>query len=447
MSDTTISPPPSMTAAPSVSALDIDAPTRVIEGGPGVAPADDAVVPMPVGMDWWLLTAVMLLATLGVVMAFSASIFTAVHEHGGQESYFLQRHLLYAGLGFVALMVGAHLPYQFWREAAYSVLFATVLALIAVLLIGETRNRATRWLVLGGVSFQPAEVAKLAFIIYLARSLSRKAATNVIQTFHIGLLPHLIVWGLLLLLCMKQPDLGTGLVLATLLFSMTFVAGARIAYLLFFFFTGAAGLVMFLLRDPMRSRRIMAFLDPLGHRNATAYQLFNGKLAVATGGLFGQGLGASRQKLGFIPEAHTDFVLAIVGEELGVIGLALVAILFAFILMRGLRIAMHSRCEFGRLLALGITLLIGTQAAINFGVVLGLLPTKGLTLPFVSYGGSSLLVMALGVGILLNVGRGGRPDLQVGSLFFRRPTAGDDRHKNARKTGLDDTLEGGEVPA
>ncbi len=428
---------PSMDSA--VPSIEIDAPTRVIQGGPAVAPSEDALTPMPVGMDWTLLTAVVLLATMGVVMAFSASIFTAVHQQGGDEIFFLRRHLVYAGLGLVVLMVGAHVPYQAWRDLAYPVLFGTILALIAVLAVGETRNRATRWLVVGGISFQPAEVAKLAFIIYLARSLSKKAETNVIQTFHIGLLPHMIVWAALLLLCMKQPDLGTGLVLATLLFTMTFVAGARIAYLLFFFFTGVAGLIAFLLRDPMRSKRIMAFLDPEGHRMATAYQLFNGKLAVATGGLFGNGLGASRQKLGFIPEAHTDFVLAIVGEELGVIGLSLVAVGFMVVLWRGLRIAMHSRCEFGRLLALGITLLIGTQAAINFGVVLGLLPTKGLTLPFVSYGGSSLLVMSLAVGVLLNVGRGGRPELELKPMFFRGRVSGP---SNARRDAEMDVAQG-----
>lgn len=400
--------------------LTLDGPTRVMQLRPSMVASARALVPMPVGMDWTLFAAVMALTAFGVVMAFSASIFTAVHTQSGDESFFLIRHATYAGLGLCVMMVAAHVPYQAWRELAYPVLGVTILALIAVLFVGETRNRATRWLMVGGISLQPAEIAKLAFIIYLARSLSQKAETNAIQTFHIGLLPHMLVWGGLLFLCMKQPDLGTGLVLAVLLFSMTFVAGARIAYLLFFGFGGVAGLVMFLLHDPMRSKRITAFLEPLQHRAATGYQLFNGKLAIATGGYFGNGLGASRQKLGFIPEAHTDFVLSIVGEELGVIGFSVVAVLFAVLLLRGLRIAMHARCEFGRLLALGITLLIGAQAAVNFGVVLGLLPTKGLTLPFVSYGGSSLVVMSMAIGILLNVGRGGRAEFRLPPLMIRR---------------------------
>ncbi len=387
--------------------FEFDSPTRVMDRRPAVEPSEEALVPLPVGMDWWLLGTIVGLAALGLVMVFSASVYPAVHIYG-DESYFLNRHIRYLGLALLALLVGLHVPYQAWRRLAYPMLGLTIAMLVYVMLFGETRNRATRWIVIAGVSFQPAELGKFVFVVYLALSLSKKAATNAIQTFHIGLLPHFLVWALVFGLCMKQPDLGTGLVLAVLLFTLTFIAGARIAYLLFFGMSGCVMLMTFLVNDPMRSKRLMAFLEPLAHRSATAYQLFNGKLAVATGGLAGRGLGASHQKLGFIPEAHTDFVLSIIGEELGVIGISLVAFAFAFVLIRGLRIALHARCEFGRLLAMGIVVLIGTQTAINFGVVLGLLPTKGLTLPFISYGGSSLLVMSLAVGVLLNVGRGGQ---------------------------------------
>ncbi len=391
--------------------FELDGPTRIMERRPAVEPSEQALVPLPVGMDWWLLATVVMIAALGLVMAFSASIYPAVHNHG-DESFFLDRHIRYLGMGLLALLFGLHVPYQAWRKAAYPLLGLAIGLLIFVMFFGETRNRATRWIMIAGITFQPAELGKFAFVVYLAFSLSKKAATNAIQTFHIGLLPHFLVWALVFGLCMKQPDLGTGLVLAILLFTLTFIAGARIAYLLFFGMSGGALLLTFLVNDPMRSKRLMAFLEPLAHRSATAYQLFNGKLAVATGGLAGRGLGASRQKLGFIPEAHTDFVLSIIGEELGVIGISLVAFAFAFVLIRGLRIALHARCEFGRLLAMGIVVLLGAQTAINFGVVLGLLPTKGLTLPFVSYGGSSLLVMSLAVGVLLNVGRGGHEEFR-----------------------------------
>ena len=409
---------PMVTSA--AEALAIDGPTRVMTRRPVEEASEAALVPLPVGMDWWLLAAVVMLAAFGVVMAFSASVYPAVHAHGN-ESHFLDRHVRYLALGLVAMLFGLHLPYQAWRRLAYPLLGMVIGLLVYVMFFGETRNRATRWILIAGVSFQPAELGKLVFVIYLAYSLSKKAATNAIQTFHIGLLPHFLVWALVFFLCMKQPDLGTGLVLAILLFTLTFVAGARIAYLLFFGMGGAVLLMTFLINDPMRSKRLMAFLEPLAHRSATAYQLFNGKLAVATGGLFGNGLGTSRQKLGFIPEAHTDFVLSIIGEELGVIGISLVAFAFTFVLVRGLRIALHARCEFGRLLAMGIVVLIGAQTAINFGVVLGLLPTKGLTLPFISYGGSSLLVMSLAVGVLLNVGRGGREDFKWPKLLELLP--------------------------
>jgi len=406
-----------------VEDFEFGGPTRVMSRQPAVQPSDEALVPLPVGMDWWLLGTIVMLAALGLVMAFSASIYPAVHSHG-DESFFLDRHIRYLGLGLLALLFGLHMPYQAWRKLAYPMLAFVIGLLIYVMLFGETRNRATRWILIAGTSFQPAELGKFVFVVYLALSLSKKAATNAIQTFHIGLLPHFLVWALVFGLCMKQPDLGTGLVLAILLFTLTFIAGARIAYLLFFGMSGSVLLLTFLVNDPMRSKRLMAFLEPLAHRSATAYQLFNGKLAVATGGLAGRGLGASRQKLGFIPEAHTDFVLSIIGEELGVIGISLVAFAFAFVLVRGLRIALHARCEFGRLLAMGIVILIGAQTTINFGVVLGLLPTKGLTLPFISYGGSSLLVMSLAVGVLLNVGRGGHEGFRwpdVRRLFGSRP--------------------------
>ncbi len=421
--------------------FEFDGPTRVMDRRPEVNPSDEALVPLPVGMDWWLLATIVLIAALGLVMAFSASIYPAVHSHG-DESFFLNRHIHYLGLGLLALLFGLHVPYQAWRKLAYPMLALVIGLLVYVMLFGETRNRATRWIVIAGTSFQPAELGKFVFVVYLAFSLSKKAATNAIQTFHIGLLPHFLVWALVFGLCMKQPDLGTGLVLAILLFTMTFIAGARIAYLLFFGMSGGGLLMTFLINDPMRSKRLMAFLEPLAHRSATAYQLFNGKLAVATGGLAGRGLGASRQKLGFIPEAHTDFVLSIIGEELGVIGISLVAFAFAFVLIRGLRIALHARCEFGRLLAMGIVVLIGAQTAINFGVVLGLLPTKGLTLPFISYGGSSLLVMSLAVGVLLNIGRGGREHFHWPSpreLWRRR---GDSERLAAQATAV---VDGGEA--
>lgn len=377
--------------------------------------SDKALVKLPVGMDWVLLGAIFALMTTGVVMAYSASVYASLHQTRNiSDTVFLSKHLVHVAVGVVTVLVGASVPYQMWRRVAYALLVLTIGLLVATLMVGVVINKARRWLPLPGFMFQPAELGKFAFAVYLAHSLTKKISTERVHTFTVGFLPHAVVWMVVFALCMKQPDLGTGIVLAVLLFSMTYVAGLNVAYLLFLGLAGAAGLGVFILHSPMRFKRFLAFLDPLLYRDTTGFQLFNGKLAVATGGLFGNGLGLSRQKLGFVPECHTDFILSIIAEELGLIGVALVALLFIVFILRGLRIALHARDEFGRLLAAGITVLFGTQAAVNFGVVMGTLPTKGLTLPFVSHGGSSLVIMGLAAGVLLNIGRGGNPDLDDG---------------------------------
>lgn len=390
------------------------APTRV-HTPTDLPTSDAALVPVPPGMDWPLFGTVVALMSLGVVMAFSASIYVALHNFNGDESHFLVRHLAHAGIALFVMLVAVRTPYQLWRSLAYPLLFMAIGGLVAVLLWGKTVNNATRWLIIGGFPFQPAEFTKVAFVIYLAHSLEKKVSAGNVSRFSVGFVPHALVWCIAFVLCMREPDLGTGIVLAVLLFSLCYVAGTNMAYVVLLGLVGMVGLATFILHDPMRAGRLFAFLDPEKFRATTGFQLFNGKLAVATGGFFGNGLGLSRQKLGFVPEAHTDFILSIIAEELGLVAVALVGIAFLFIMVRGLRIAARARDEFGRLLAVGVTTLLGTQAAVNFGVVMGTLPTKGLTLPFVSHGGSSLIVLSLGLGILLNVGRGGDPDLQLPS--------------------------------
>jgi cell division protein FtsW len=395
--------------------------TRVMPP-PDLPRSDDAPVPVPVGMDWRLFAAVIGLMTMGVVMAFSASVFVALHQHNGNETYFLTRHIGHISVALVMMMVGIHTPYQVWRKAAYPILFLCILMLVALMVLpqtpnpiacADTVNKATRWLVLFKIRLQPSELVKFAFVLYLAKSLTKKAASNAMESFTVGFLPHLLVWGLVFLMCMWQPDLGTGIVLAVLVFAMTFIAGLNKIYLVSLGAVGLSGLMAIVLISPMRFKRLVAFLNPELYRDGAGFQLFNGRLAIATGGWFGNGLGLSRQKLGFVPEAHTDFILSIIAEELGLVGVALIALTFVYILHRGTRIALRGRDEFGRLLATGVTVLLGTQAAINFGVVMGTLPTKGLTLPFVSHGGSSLMALSLAVGVLLNVGRGGNPDHDI----------------------------------
>lgn len=375
---------------------------------------DKALIPVPVGMDWALFSTVLALMAMGVIMAYSASVYLGLQA--GNDQHFLQKHLIHAGLALVTIMVGAHIPYQWWRRAAYPLLFLAVGLLAATLQYGVVVNGSRRWIRLPGFMFQTAEFAKVAFVMYLAHSLTKKIEAARVHKFSVGFVPHALAWVAVFALCMKQPDLGTGIVLGVLLFAMTFIAGTNMAYVVFFGGLAGTGLITFILQNPMRRARFFAFLYPEEHRLTTAFQLYNGKLAVATGGLFGNGLGLSKQKLGFVPECHTDFILSIIGEELGLIGVALVALAFIFFIRRGLRIALHARDEFGRLLASGITVLFGTQAAVNFGVVMGILPTKGLTLPFVSHGGSSMLILGMALGILINVGRGGNPDAVPPSL-------------------------------
>ena len=401
--------------------------TRV-QAPPNLPKGEAALVPVPVGMDWPLFATIVGLMTFGLIMAYSASIYVALHTFDGNDAYFLHKHMIHLCAAVFILLIAARTPYQLYRKVAYPMLGLSVAALVALLFVGVTHKHATRWIMIAGVPFQPAEFAKFAFVVYLAHALTKQISRQAVHKFSVGFVPHAIVWLIVFALCMKQPDLGTGIVLAVLLFALTFIAGTNMAYIILLGGVGLAGLVTFIVHNPMRSKRLWAFLEPLTYRETTGFQLFNGKLAVATGGLFGNGLGLSRQKLGFVPECHTDFILSIVAEELGLIGVALVALAFIFLIRRGLRIALRARDEFGRLLASGITILLGTQAAVNFGVVMGTLPTKGLTLPFVSHGGSSLVVLSLAAGVLLNVGRGGDPDAELQlprwPMWLRRQEAG-----------------------
>ncbi|MBI5609808.1 MAG: putative lipid II flippase FtsW [Deltaproteobacteria bacterium] len=395
--------------------------------------SDKALIPVPVGMDWPLFAVILALLTTGVIMAYSASVYAALRLTHTDDQLFLNKHLVHAGIALLMVLVGAHIPYQAWRKVAYLGLFTSVALLVATLAFGVVVNKARRWLPLPGFMFQPSELAKLCFAVYLAHSLTKKISSERVHKFSVGFLPHALAWLVVFGLCMKQPDLGTGIVLAVLLFTMTYIAGTNMAYVVFAGVFGVVPLVTYILKNTMRIKRVLAILDPFNNIDTTGFQLGNSKIAVATGGIFGNGLGLSRQKLGFVPECHTDFILSIIAEELGLLGVALVGLAFVFLILRGLRIALRARDEFGRLLAAGITVLLGTQAAVNFGVVMGTLPTKGLTLPFVSHGGSSMIVLGLAAGILLNVGRGGNPDFAWPELpaFLQRRQTGAPRNQRS----------------
>jgi cell division protein FtsW len=337
-----------------------------------------------------------------LVLIFSASAAEAIRRHG-DSAYFLKRQLFFVLLGVGALVLGARTDYRWLRRYTYLLLLAALTMLAGVLVLGIEINGARRWFRFGPLTFQPVEIAKLALITYLAYSLGKKA--DKVKTFTVGFVPHLLVCAIMMVLLLKQPDLGSAVVLGATTLILLFVAGAKVSYLLLAMLSAAPVAYHLIVGTPWRYRRFLAYFNPDAYREAEAYQLIQSHIAVGSGGFTGQGLGGGRQALGYMPEGHSDFIMSSVGEELGFIGFALVLCLFGVIAWRGVRAALGSRDVFGTYVAFGITVALVFQALFNTGVVLGVLPNKGITLPFVSYGGSSLLVSMYLAGILLAVGR------------------------------------------
>ncbi len=352
--------------------------------------------------DYALLTSALALVSLGLTMVFISSTVMANSQY--QDPYFfVKRQTIYALVGVGVMVLGRSIDYHVYKRWVYWLLFLSLISLILVFVpgIGAKVRGAARWLRFGPVTVQPSEFAKLAMVIFLAYSLARKQEK--MKYFAIGFLPHMIVAGLFIALIGKEPDFGTALTLAGIVFIMLLVGGTRITYMLFSFSLGTFLAVIMVLRDPKKLDRVISFLDPWKHGQDAGYQLKQSLLAIGSGGIFGMGPGQSRAKLFYLPDAHTDFILSIFSEELGFIGVVLILALFTLLVYRGLLVSLRAPDAYGSYLALGLTLLIGLQAGINMGVVSGMLPTKGLSLPFLSYGGSSLLVNLLAVGILLNI--------------------------------------------
>jgi cell division protein FtsW len=358
--------------------------------------------PATLALDPWLVGAVLLLTCLGLVMVYSASAVTAqarLHD----QFYYLKRQLGAAAVGMGLLLLFVRIGYRRLEALAVPLLLAVVVALVLVLIpgIGKVAGGARRWIDLGVIRFQPAEAAKVVLVLYLARSLSRKRER--VKMFSIGFLPHVAVTGLLVALVLAERDLGTAVILLLVLFVMLFAGGVKVGYLI-----GAVLLAIpigwkLVAGTPYRMQRITAFLDPWQHRDGIGFQIVESLLGIGNGGWFGQGLGEGKGKLFYLPAAHTDFIAAVIAEEIGLVGMALLVLLFATLVARGFRATALAPDPFGCYLALGLTTLIGAQALVNLAVVLGLLPTKGLTLPFVSYGGSSLMTMLAAAGMLLSV--------------------------------------------
>lgn len=355
-------------------------------------------------MDHTLLFVTITLALVGLVMVFSASAIVAgnrFHDSG----YFLKRQLAWLTFGFLLLHLASRIDYVWWKRLSIPLLACMAALLVMVLIpgLGVAAKGARRWLRLGPISVQPAEMVKLIAVMYLAAYLAKKE--DRLTSFSSGLLPALIVIGALCGLVLLEPDLGTVVVIGLVTVALLYLGGARGAHLLALGLCAVPLVLALVLGSSYRRQRLLTFLAPWKDASDAGFQITQSFLAFGSGGLFGVGLGEGKQKLFFLPEAHTDFVLALVGEELGLVGTGAIVLLFALFVVRGFQIASRARMPFGRYLGMGITLLIGIQALVNACVVTGLLPTKGLTLPLVSYGGSSLVVSLVAVGVLLNISR------------------------------------------
>jgi cell division protein FtsW len=363
------------------------------------APPTPAQATESEGIDLVLLAAALALLVIGIVCTYSASAVYAARETG-TPYYFVQRELGYGVVGVIALCIAARTDFGAWRRWVYPALAVSFVLLVAVLFIGHRVGPARRWFRIGPASLEPAELAKLSLVAYLSYSLAKKAEK--IKTFTVGFLPHLAVCAVFMALVLKQPDLGTACILGATTLALLFVAGAKVSYILIALLGAAPVVYQAIVGTGWRLQRIRAFIDPWLYRQNIGYQTVESLLGLGSGGLWGTGLGDGKQKL-FMPESHTDFIMAVVGEELGLIGVALVLALFGVIVWRGLRTAARAREPFGAYLATGLTAMFALQAIVNVGVVLNVLPTKGITLPFVSYGGTSLVTGLFAIGVLLNI--------------------------------------------
>jgi len=350
----------------------------------------------------WLFFTVVALVAIGVVMVYSASAIVA-HDRYGDSTFFFKRQVLWAALGMAALVITQRIHYTGLRRLTPVLLFLAVASLALVLIpgIGRVAGGARRWIALGGpFSFQPAEGAKLALALYLANFLANRGeGLDELRT----VAPPLLVTALMSCLILVQPDMGTALLVGLLAIGLLFIGGLRLTHLAALGVASVPLLTVAVLGEEYRRQRIMAFLDPWRDPQGAGFHIIQSLLALGSGGLFGLGLGESRQKFFYLPERHTDFIFAILGEELGLVGGAVVLVLFGILAVRGFRIARDAPDRYGSLAAGGITLMIVLQAIINVGVTTGVLPITGVPLPFVSFGGSSLVFAMIGVGILLNI--------------------------------------------
>ncbi len=359
-------------------------------------------MPRKLTPDLWLFGLVLGLVSFGVVMVYSASAIMAA-DRFHDPMHFLKKQGIWAGLGMAALFAGLLLDYRRLQRFVAPLLVLSFVLLVLVLVppFGQEINGTRRWLRLGPVSFQPVELAKLSLLLYLAAFIARRG--DAMASFTRGLLPLLMMAGAMAGLTMLQPDMGNAVVLMVLTLGLAYLGGARGSHMGLIAGAALPLCAVAIAMRPYRLRRVLAFMHPWDDPQNSGFQIIQSFLALGSGGWFGRGLGESKQKLFYLPESHTDFIFAIIGEELGLLGALIVVALFALLIWRGLRAGLRAPEPFGAYLALGLTAMLATQALVNLCVVTGMLPTKGLPLPFISFGGSALTMTLFSTGVLLNI--------------------------------------------
>lgn len=352
--------------------------------------------------DITLLVVTIILVVIGTVMIYSSSSIIAMEKYGDGYHY-IKKQIVFVLLGFGVMMGVSRIPYRYWGKAAYPAALVSI-ALLTLLIIpgfGTTVGGATRWFRVAGISFQVSEMVKVALVLFLAHYLTKKV--NRIKEFSRVFLVPLALLLIILGLILRQPDFGTAVIMVIVFMLMFYLAGSRVTYLAGLAATAIPAGAILIMQESYRMRRLLSFLNPWEDPGGTGFQIIQSFISFGSGGAFGVGLGNSMQKLFYLPEPHTDFILSVIAEEGGFIGVVIVVILFSILVFRGFVISFRCDDLFGMLLASGLTAVIALGAFINMAAVMGLVPTKGLALPFLSYGGTSLVMCMAVIGILLNI--------------------------------------------
>lgn len=364
-------------------------------------------------VDFVIILMTVILVVIGIMMVTSSSYYSSINEDGTPYRYLI-RELVWVGSGGILMWLGAMIDYHVYQKFGWLLLIVSMLMLVLVLTpLGIERNNAQRWIGVGEMTIMPGEVAKICAILFVAWFLSKKE--DVILSFTGGILPLLVIMGIYAGLIMKQPNMSTAIIICLIILGMMFVAGLKWRYLISLGITGAAGGALLIVTDETgyRMKRVMSFLDPFADPLDTGYQVVQSLMALGSGGLFGLGLGKSIQKNLYLPEPQNDFILAIIGEELGFLGVVILMIFFMILIYRGIMTAVKAPDRFGMLVASGITIMLGVQVLLNVAVVSSSMPPTGVTLPFISYGGNAMWLFMGSMGILLNISKSGSAGEQL----------------------------------